>query len=205
MIQSLRSALFVICTVMGLVLSLPVHASAQTQTIYNTAYPSTIRVAIRSYNNPVGPILYVQTLGFEEYCEDVLPNEWMPSWDPQALQAGAIAIKMFAWYHTLHPVTENGLTYDVDNTTNFQEFKYLSGRPETDLALQETWNMVYVPTDGTIKELDYRMGVPNSDNSWFDGTYVMSQWGSQYWAGTAKLPFESILNMYYPGYALKFV
>jgi peptidoglycan hydrolase-like amidase len=188
-----------------LVLLFPTDASAQTQTIYNTAYPSTIRVAVRAYNNPVGPILYVQTLGFEEYCEDVLPNEWMSSWNTEALKAGAIAVKMFAWYKTLHPTTESGFTYDVDNTTNFQEFKYLSGRPETDQAVRQTWNMVYVPSDGTIKELDYRMGAQDSDNSWYDGTYIMSQWGTQYWASIAKLTFESILNMYYPGYELKFV
>ncbi|MCF8567307.1 SpoIID/LytB domain-containing protein [Alicyclobacillus tolerans] len=205
MIQRLRSASFVIGTVIGLVPFLPVQANAQTQNIYNTSYPSTIRVAVRAYNNPVGPILYVQTLGFQEYCEDVLPNEWMPGWDSQSLQAGAIAVKMFAWYHTLHPTTESGFTYDVDNTTNFQEFKYLSGRPETNRAVQETWNMVYVPSDGTIKELDYRMGVPNSDNSWYIGTYIMSQWGSQYLASIAKLTFPSILSMYYPGYTLKFV
>lgn len=188
-----------------MVLVLLPPASARAQTIYNTAYPSTIRVAIRSYNNPIGPILYVQTLGFEEYCEDVLPNEWLPTWNAEALKAGAIAVKMFAWYHTMHPTTESGFTYDVDNTTNFQEFKYLSGRPETDTAVRDTWNMVYVPSDGTIKELDYRMGSPNSDNRWYNGTYIMSQWGSQYWANTAKLTFENILNLYYPAYGLRYV
>lgn len=204
MIKRFRSYFYVVCTVMGLVLLPPVHAGAQTQTIYNTAYPATIRVAIRSYNNPVAPIQYVQTLGFEEYCEDVLPNEWIPSWDMDALKAGAVAVKMFAWYHTLHPTTESGFTYDVDNTTNFQEFKYLSGTPSTNQAVQQTWNMMYVPPDGTIKVLQYRNGLPGSDNSWFNGTYIMSQWGSQYWGGTANLPFESILNIYYPGYGLRY-
>lgn len=203
--HKLQTSLFTVCTVTGLIVSSPMQAKAQTQTIYNTAYPSTIRVAVRAYNNPVGPILYVQTLGFQEYCEDVLPNEWMPSWNEEALKAGAIAVKMYAWYCTLHPTTENGITYDVDNTTNFQEFKYLTGMPETDLAVLQTWNMVYVPTNGTIEELEYRMGVPNSDNTWYIGTDIMSQWGSEYWAETAKLPFDSILNLYYPGYTLKFV
>ncbi|WP_040290687.1 SpoIID/LytB domain-containing protein [Alicyclobacillus hesperidum] len=175
------------------------------QTIYNTPYPSVIRVAIRANNNPTSPILYVQTVGFEEYCEDVLPNEWMPSWNTEALKAGAIAVKMFAWYWTLHPTTEGGFTYDVDNTTNFQTFKYLSGQVATDLAVQETWNMVFVPSDGSIKPLDFRAGTPDGSNTGYVGTFIMSQWGSQYWAQTAKLPFTTILSLFYPGYQLRFV
>lgn len=183
----------------------PLLAQAQTKTIYNTAYPTTIRVAIRANNNPVSPILYIQTVGFEEYCEDVLPNEWVPGWSSEALEAGAIAVKMFAWYYTLHPTTEDKLTYDVDNTTNFQEFKYLSGTVETDLAIQDTWNVALVPSNGTITQLNFRTGTPNGENSSYIGTDIMSQWGSQYWADKAKLPFESILNMYYPGYEVKSV
>lgn len=176
---------------------------AQTHTVYNTTYPSVIRVAIRAYNNPVGPILYVQTLGFEEYCRDVLPNEWYPSWSPESLKAGAIAVKMFGWYHTLHPVTVDGFTFDVDNTTNFQYFKYLSGTVKTNQALQDTWNIVYVPPSGEIKELEYRAGIPNNENPWFLGTDIMSQWGSQYWGHIAKLPSQHILNLYYPLHAVR--
>lgn len=183
----------------------PPTAMAQTNTIYNTSYPSVVRVAIRSYNNPVGPILYVQTLGFQEYCKDVLPNEWFPSWSPQALDAGAIAIKMFAWYHTLHPITIDGFTFDVDNTTNFQQFKYLSGQYVTDKAMDSTWNTVYVPPNGDIQELDYRSGTPNNENAWFDGTNLMSQWGSEYWGSVGKLTFSQILHLYYPSLVQKYV
>ncbi|MCY0876831.1 MAG: SpoIID/LytB domain-containing protein [Firmicutes bacterium] len=180
-------------------------AQAQTHTIANTAYPAVIRVAIRSYNNPVGPILYVQTLGFQEYCEDVLPNEWFPTWNTESLKAGAIAVKMYAWYHTLHPVTTDGFTYDVDNTTNFQQFKYLSGHPTTDQAIQETWNTLFVPPSGEIKELDYRAGFPNRENSAFLESGVMAQWGSEYWGRVAKINFLNILNLYYPSYTVRYV
>ncbi|MDI9260338.1 SpoIID/LytB domain-containing protein [Alicyclobacillus sendaiensis] len=179
----------------------PVHA----QTIFNTPYPAVIRVAIRAYNNPTAPILYVQTLGFEEYCEDVLPNEWIPSWNEEALKAGAIAVKMFAWYWTLHPRTENGWTYDVDNTTNYQTFKYLSGQYKTDLAVQQTWNMVFVPPDGAIKPLQYRQGSAHRPGYAYIGTYIMSQWGTEYWAKVAKLPFTQILSLFYPGYQVRWV
>lgn len=183
----------------------PRPASAQMQSVYNTSYPSVIRVAIRAYNNPVSPILYVQTVGFEEYCKDVLPNEWYPTWSPEALKAGAIAVKMFAWYHTLHPVTQSGFTYDVDNTTNFQQFKYLSGQTVTDQAVQDTWNYVYAPSTGEIKELSYRAGFPNRENRGFIGTNIMAQWGSEYFGQIAKMLFPNILNLYYPSYLLKFV
>ncbi len=184
---------------------MPSLAHAQGNTIANTAYPSVIRVAIREYNNPFGPILYVQTIGFQEYCEDVLPNEWYPSWNPQALRAGAIAVKMFAWYHTLHPVTDSGFTFDVDNTTNFQQFKYLSGHVETNQAVLDTWKTVYVPPSGEIKELSYRAGFPNQKNSMFLDSGTMSQWGSEYFAQTVKLPFLSILGLFYPNFVVRFV
>lgn len=179
---------------------LPGRAHAQTvNTIYNTAVPSVIRVAIRPLNNPRGPILWVQTVGFQNYCEDVLPNEWMPSWDAETLRAGAVAVKMFGWYHTLHPVTMDGWTFDVDNTTNFQEYNYQSGTYPTNTAIRDTWRTVYVPSTGEITELDYRAGIANEVNWPFLGTNIMSQWGSQYWGSVGRLTYPSILAMYYTG------
>lgn len=171
----------------------------QVSTIYNTPVPSVIRVAIRAYNNPYGPIMWVQTVGFQEYCSDVLSNEWMSSWSPEALRAGAIAIKMFAWHHTLHPVTNAGWTYDVDNTTNYQEFKYMTGTSQTDQAVQDTWRIVYTPTNGEILPLDYRSGIPFNPNWMYVGSNIMSQWGSEYWASTAGMSYTSVLNLFYPG------
>jgi len=184
---------------------LPVGAEGQTQTITNTPYPAVVRVAIRGFNNPVAPIQYVQTVGFQEYCKDVLPNEWMADWNVESLRAGAIAVKMFAWYHTLHPTKAEGFTFDVDNTTNFQQFKYLSGQYITDKAVNDTWNMVYVPPDGSVSELEYRSGFPNSENRAFIGSGVMAQWGSEYWGRVAKLSFSAILNLYYPADTLRFI
>ncbi|WDL95798.1 SpoIID/LytB domain-containing protein [Alicyclobacillus sp. ALC3] len=180
-------------------------AAAQTQTVYNTSLPSLIHVAIREGNNPRGPILWVQTVGFEEYCDDVLPNEWMPSWSPEALRAGAVAIKMFAWYHTLHPVTIAGFTFDVDNTTNFQEYKYLSGTTVTNAATRSTWREVFVPPSGVIQQLDYRAGIPNSPNWAFVGSQRMAQWGSQYWGAVALMSHLNILNLYYPGLTMRYI
>ncbi len=195
--------------IMGVVsagfMAYPNHGMVEAQTVYNTPMPSVIRVAIRPNNDPLAPIAYVQTLGFQEYCEDVLPNEWMPSWNAQTLRAGAIAIKMFAWYHTLHPVSTGGWTYDVDNTTNYQQFKYLSGTTITNQAVLSTWNIVYVPATGDVTQLNYRAGIPNNPNWAFVGSNMMAQWGSEYWGRTARLTFPNVLGMYYPGLSIQYI
>ena len=191
-----------LCAVAGLGIFVGLPVRAQTiNTNYNVKPPVVIRVAIRAGNNPRGSILWVQTIGFQQYCTDVLPNEWMPSWDPQALEAGAMAVKMFAWYHTLHPVTIGGFTFDVDNTVNFQEFRFLSGRIETDRALTTTWPYAYTDANGTIAALDYRAGIPHNPNWAFIGSQKMAQWGSQYWAKTGA-SYLRILNLYFPGRTL---
>ncbi|MCF8564808.1 hypothetical protein LLE49_08705 [Alicyclobacillus tolerans] len=179
-------------------------ARVQAQTIYTTKEPTVVRVAIRAYNNPRGSILWVQTVGFQEYCSDVLPNEWMPGWPVESLKAGAVAIKMFAWYHTLHPVTIDGFTFDVDNTTNFQEFKYMTGTPATNAVIREMWPYAFTTPNGDINQLDYRAGFPLSANWFFGGSQMMSQWGSQYLA-TQGWTYLRILNFYYPGKFLLYV
>ncbi len=171
------------------------------QTVNNTPVPSVIHVAIRANNNPRGQILWVQTLSFKEYCTDVLPNEWGPAWKTESLKAGAMAVKMFGWYHTLHPVTIGGFTFDVDNTTNFQEYKYMTSRSKTDQAIQSIWPYAYTYTIGEIAPLDYRAGNPNRANSSFDSSQKMSQWGSQYWA-IKGMNYVQILGIYYSGRTL---
>jgi peptidoglycan hydrolase-like amidase len=181
-----------------------VHAE---ETIYNTPQPSTIRVAIRSLNpsgeaDPRGQIMYVQTVPFQQYIEDVLPNEWIPSWNTEALKAGAIAIKMFAWYHHLHPVTIDGQTFDVDNTVNFQSFRYWSRQTETTQAVRAVQQEFYVKPDGGIIELNYRAGYRDDPNWQYRNAQKMAQWGSEYWA-TRGRTYLQILQFYYIDRALR--
>jgi peptidoglycan hydrolase-like amidase len=181
--------------------SVPVPAQAKVQTVYNTPEPSVVRVAIRSQNpsgesDPRGRILWVQTVPFVQYCQDVLPNEWMPSWDQDSLMAGAMAIKMFAWYHHLHPVTIDGFTFDVDNTVNFQAFRYLSRQPETNRAVYSVQRVAYTKQNGEIIELNYRAGIRNSPNYQYRNAQKMAQWGSQFWAERGRT-YLQILQFYY--------
>lgn len=172
-----------------------------TQTVFNTPTPSAIQVAIRENNpngepDPRGRIVWVQTVPFEEYCKDVLPNEWMPSWSPESLKAGAMAVKMFAWYHHLHPITIGGLTFDVDNTTNFQSFRYLSGQVDTNQAVEAIRPLAFTLPSGDIMELNYRAGYRNNPNWQYRNAQKMSQWGSEYWAQRGRT-YLQILQFYY--------
>lgn len=173
------------------------------KTIYNTPYPSVIRVAIRESPpngepNPRGRILYVKQVPFDEYIMDSLPHEWGPDWESSSLDAGAIAIRMFAWYKTLNPTTLDGWTFDVDNTTNFQV--YLPGNRYTtaNQAVQRTRNAAYTMPDGEIIELNYRAGYRNQPNWQYRNANMMAQWGSKYWAEREYTPIQ-ILQWYYEG------
>ncbi|EJY55235.1 hypothetical protein URH17368_1975 [Alicyclobacillus hesperidum URH17-3-68] len=176
------------------------------QTIYNTSMPSVMRVAIRENNasgepDPRGRIIYVQAVPFVTYCEDVLPNEWFPSWRPEALKAGAMAVKMFAWYHHLHPVTIDGFTFDVDNTTNFQHFQDLSSQPTTNAAFAAIQNVAYTRPNGEIIELNYSAGYQNDPNWQYRNAQKMAQWGTEYWAERGQ-NYVQILQFYYQNRAL---
>ncbi|MGE5672615.1 MAG: SpoIID/LytB domain-containing protein [Mycobacterium leprae] len=177
------------------------------RTIYNTPYPSSIRVAIREARpggepSPRGRIIYVKTIPFDLYIQNSLPNEWGPSWQQEALQAGAMAVKMFAWYHIMNPTKLDGWEFDVDNTTNFQAYQEGNRFSDTDQAHARIRNLAYVPPNGEIKELYYRSGYEKQPNWQYRNANMMSQWGSQYWAQRGKSMLE-ILQWYYKGMSLQ--
>ncbi|MDB5085999.1 MAG: hypothetical protein JWN30_2885 [Bacilli bacterium] len=174
----------------------PVH------TVQNTPLPKIVRVGIRENNwsgqpDPRGRIIAVQYYDFERYAKDVLPNEWSPSWNTDSLRAGAMAIKMFSWYHTLHPFTVQGQTFDVDNTVNFQVFRDLTDQPQTNTAVESVRGLAYVKRGtGEIVELNYRAGKEGSANWQYRNFQKMAQWGSQYLAENGY-SYERILQFYY--------
>ncbi|TDY49513.1 stage II sporulation protein [Alicyclobacillus sacchari] len=201
--RSTMAAIGFMLAMPGLIAAPNVEAA---QTIYNTSMPSVMRVAIRENNasgepDPRGRIIYVQAVPFVTYCEDVLPNEWFPSWRPEALKAGAMAVKMFAWYHHLHPVTIDGYTFDVDNTTNFQHFQDLSSQPTTNAAFAAIQNVAYTRPNGEIIELNYSAGYQNDPNWQYRNAQKMAQWGTEYWAEKGQ-NYVQILQFYYQNRAL---
>ena len=179
---------------------------AEHKTVYNSPYPTTIRVAIREARpdgdpNPRGRIIYVKWVPFDTYVINSLPNEWVPAWHQESLQAGAMAVKMFAWYKVLHPTKLDGWEFDVDNTTNFQTYREGNRFDDTDTAHGRVRNLAFTQPDGTIVELNYRAGYENSPNWQYRNANMMAQWGSQYWAQQGKNMLE-ILQWYYQGRTL---
>lgn len=184
----------------------PSSVAAQQATVFNTPYPTTIRVAIRESRphgepDPRGRILYVKSVPFDEYVIHSLPNEWVPAWDQEAVQAGAMAVKMFAWFKILNPTTLDGWEFDVDNTTNFQTYRETGRFANTDEAHWRVRNLAYTAPDGTILELNYRAGYEGGPNWEYRNANLMSQWGTQYWAEQGYNMLQ-ILQWYYQGLVL---
>lgn len=184
----------------------PTAAFAEHRSIYNTPYPQSIRVAIREARpngdpNPRGRIIYVKTVGFDDYVVNSLPNEWVPSWEQESLQAGAMAVKMFAWYKVLHPIKLDGWEFDLDNTTNFQTYREGNRFKESDEAHWRVRNLAYTMPDGTIVELNYRAGIERNPNWQYRNANMMAQWGSKYWAERGQNMLQ-ILQWYFQGRAM---
>jgi peptidoglycan hydrolase-like amidase len=205
-----RYTFHLVCVLLFLGLAIQIfmaspEAKAQTeQKIGETPVPANILVAVRESRpggepNPRGRILYVESIPFETYIRNVLPNEWVPDWDAEALKAGALAIKMFAWYHVLNPITIENQTFAVDNTTNFQVFREGTDMPRTNAAFDEVQNLAYVRSDDSIIELNYRAGFPGSPNWQYRNAQKMAQHGSQYLAEEDNRDMLYILRFYYEG------
>lgn len=194
-----------LCVAALLLLLCPAAALAQRpETLYATPYPNWVRVAIREERpggtpDPGGRILYVARVDFHEYIRDSLPNEWFPSWHPNSLQAGALAVKMFAWYHVLHPTTLDGFTFDVDNTTNFQTYDPGHRSEQSEAAVDAVLPLAFVEPDGRIAEANYRAGYEGGPNPEYRNANMMSQWGSYYLADVERRDVLGIMQYYYRG------
>jgi hypothetical protein len=147
----------------------------------------------------------VSTVDFKTYVKDVLPNEWIAGWNPQALRAGAIAAKSYAWYWANHSGdrSANGQCFDVYDNTNSQVYKAGSHQPSTDAAVDDTWGIV-LRRGGAVMEAQYRATLTGNTGeacgAGADGTKA-SQWGSQTCAQAGE-NYAQILNTYYSGITL---
>jgi hypothetical protein len=64
------------------------------------------------------------SLWIEDYVKQTLPNEWIPSWNPSALQAGAVIIRSGAYWMTQRSVYQNG--YPNNNCYGFGSQYYVT-------------------------------------------------------------------------------
>ncbi|HEX3565966.1 MAG TPA: SpoIID/LytB domain-containing protein, partial [Acidimicrobiales bacterium] len=176
----------------------------------NTAPPPTINVLEFSQHTSTGAAVPGTEIGvfqvpFQTYVENVLASEWIPSWAPDSLDAGAMAVKSYAWYFVNNwprQGTFNGACYNVDDSTNYQRYVPGVTFASTTAAVLATWNTI-MTNGGQIVEASYQATLTGNTNeacgsglSNFPG--VMSAWGSQNCA-LAGVTWPQILSIYYPG------
>jgi hypothetical protein len=172
-----------------------------------TEPPSTIRV----YMTGTGTVV---RFDFTFYVEHVLPNEWGSGAPFAALQAGAEAVRDYAWYFILHgskgtAADVNPCSFDVDDTTAYQDFQPSGPAPaNTNAAVTSTGSTVF-SRGGTITETSYCSNFvtgcgadspPDSCGELSGGGGSMSQIGSDSCAFDG-FSWQRILTTYYhPGY-----
>jgi hypothetical protein len=87
----------------------------------------------------------VDTVPFRRYVEFVLAAEWGPGTGQEALAAGAVAVKQYAWYHALaghwRGGRYGGACFDVRDTTADQVYRPATKIPTARqrAAVAESW------------------------------------------------------------------
>lgn len=154
--------------ILAVLLALPIAASfaaAHPESVAGMAGPSCSSHAsltqppdsIRVLRRKSGRIEFVS---FRKYVVTVMGKEW-PSYLPQAVvEAGAVAVKQYAWYHAVYSSrSADGRCFDVKDGTGDQLYKPNRARirPDHYRALDATWN-VSLRRDGRFFMTGYRRG-----------------------------------------------
>lgn len=85
----------------------------------------------------------VSVYAMEDYVGRGLDDEWIASWQPASLAAGAIAYRSYGAYYVAHPV---GSQYDICSSTSCQVFR--SGSATSTLAAAAATRSVVLTRDG---------------------------------------------------------
>lgn len=161
------------------------------------ARPSSIRVYLTYQANKDYWKTSTATVDFYDYVRDVLPNEWVASWYtsyPTAVRAGALAVKMYGWYHVYHPKWNFSPYYaDVQDNTNDQVYIVNSRHPSTTQAINDVGGIGVDRADGKLFETQYVQG-SESAGGYHGGK--MWQLGTKYWAGQGK-GYTFMVHYYY--------
>ena len=106
--------------------------------------PQTVEVRVTGLGVCQPVMTYeTETIELREYVKGVLPNEWLPGWDDEALRAGAIAVKNYA----VSTYNSKGYLWDC----NYHQVYNPDKRTEaTDQAVDDTWDW-WLWNDGIVR------------------------------------------------------
>ena len=156
--------------------------------------PTTIRV-LRTSGSASGTI---QTVNFRTYVGVVIAAEWSSGWPAAALQAGAMAIKEYAWNYVMNSrgYTYGGSCYDVVDNTNDQIYAPESRSPTAgqNTAIDATWYETITRGSGLIST-GYRTGDSLPCGADADGFHLFQN--SSYNCALAGESADQILQTYY--------
>ena len=141
------------------VLELPDGIAVSKVTAYSQ--PSTIRVYI-TQSGTISKVI------FSDYVKNVLPNEWLTTWQSGALQTGALAVKMFGWWRTINPRNPSA-GYDVLDNISDQKYVAGSAQASTNSAADAVAGVGFAQADGSIFESQYWAGVASVSGT---GSYL---------------------------------
>jgi hypothetical protein len=195
-----RCALVCLLLVVVAPLDAATAAAASSSPTATFTPPATIKVARRfPANDPSGVIVRVDTVDFRTYCVRVLSHEWAPpgAFSDDALKAGALAVKEYAWYWATRPTKLPDVAAwgaNVDDSTNYQVYMDWDYGQRLWDAVNATWNTALTLNE-QLFQASYYAGSYSAAAT--DGAH-MTQWGSQYWAAQGR-DYQWILGFYYRG------
>jgi len=163
----------------------------------DSAPPPTIRV-LRTAGPASGT---VQVVPFRDYVGVVMAAEWGPSSPAEALKAGAVAVKEYAWYHAIvwRGGSASGSCYDVVDSSADQIYSPETRTPSASQssAVDATWG-ISVRKSGQLFVTHYQGGANvacgANANGW--NLYQVSAMN----CARAGMAADAILQTYYgPG------
>ncbi len=135
------------------------------------------------------------------YIQHVLPDEWIPTWDADALGAGAMAVKNYGWWRAQpnHAYSEGPGCADLTDWTQDQVFDPAWSTAATDQAVNATYGSMLLQ-DWKIFPAEYWAGQKTDPCAAPPAPHVgqMSQWGTQNCAAQGKL-WPDITTTFYTG------
>lgn len=163
---------------------------AETRASQDTV-PTNITVWWRTNEGGDGEIY---TVNFRTYCQQVLANEWLASWNDMSLYAGAHCVKTFSWYYCLYPQGGVG-GYNINSIQQSWSPTHVTYTATNDAILAHFRSAMF-DASGNIFPAYYKKG--KSGQAGTQGCGEVSQYGSHYLAGLGYSPTE-ILRYYYDG------